>query len=579
MKHVFLAALLGCSPLFAQKSVTFDSLELHGFLDGVMETKLRDLHIAGAVVTVVHHGRTIFAKGYGLGDVARQVPVFPDSTLFRIGSVSKLFVWVSVMQLVQQGKLDLHTDVNRYLTGLQIPDTYPQPVTLANLMSHTAGFEDRLISLFAKDESQLRPLADILNEKFPARVRPPGVHASYSNHGTALASVIVEQVSGMNFNTYVEKNILGNLVMNRTTFRQPVPASLPATPSLGYTWQGVDFQEKPFEFVPLYPAGAASATGRDMANLMIALLNQGRLAPYRLLDSAVWKNMLTPLHRHHPQVNPARHGIMDLSQNGVEIVGHGGATFWFHSLVALFPGQQLGIFVSANTDRGAGVGNQLLEEFTDHYFPEQELRQPIRTDTDQLGQFTGTYLSNRHAVADLTSVISLFSPLRISYADSGRLRVQTGNDQFYIVPLDSLLFREERSSQTLAFQKNKGRVTHLFLGGLPIVAFDKVTGWPAPDTQLLVFIAVLLTAVLTLLFWPLTSLLRRGYQPLLRTRQSLPYLAKIFAWSNFLLWLIFVGGFALLAGDPKVIVYGVPMSVKVLLVLPLLMVGTSRTQP
>lgn len=571
MKRAILILLLGWSCAHAQTTVVFDSLEVHGFLDGVMETKLRDQHIAGAVLTVVHNGKVIFSQGYGYGNVSRQEPVFPDSTLFRIGSISKLFVWISVMQLVQQGKLDLNANVNQYLTDFKVPDTYPQPITLQHLMTHTAGFEDLLIGLFGRETDRLKTPAEILKGNLPSRVRPPGAYASYSNHGTALAAVIVEQVSGMNFNTYVEKNILGNLMMNRTTFRQPVPSSLPGTASVGYTWQKGDFEANGFEFVPLYPAGSASATGRDMANLMIALLDQGRLAPFRLLDSITWRQMLAPLHRHHPHVNPMRHGLVDISQNGVEIIGHGGATLLFHSLLAVFPAQQIGLFVSTNTNKGAGLGNQILEEFTDHYFPEQTLAQTVQLGREHLSQFAGVYLSNRHPHRDFTKVVSLLSSVRISIADSNRLRIQRGVDINYYVPLDSMLFREARSSRTIAFEKKNGKITKLFFGDLPIVVFNKVYGWYSPDMQLFTFLFIFVMALLTLLFWPITFYIRRGYQPLLRTRQSLPLLAKVFAWSNYCIWLIFVAGVSAVLSEPANFLFGISVSVKVLLVLPLTM--------
>jgi CubicO group peptidase (beta-lactamase class C family) len=575
MKNFLGLLVLVGSIACGQAPVVFDTLELRGFVDGVMKTKMRDKPVAGAVVAVVHQGKLIFAKGYGWGDVKNQIPVFPDSTLFRIGSISKLFVWISVMQLVQQGKLDLDADVNRYLTDFKIPNTYPEPITLKNLLTHTAGFEDIVINLFAKDPSKLLPLAEILKKELPGRVRPPGTHASYSNHGTGLAALLVERASGLNFHDYVEKNILANLVMNRTTFRQPVPASLAATASRGYVWQDGVFQQKEFEFVPLYPVGAASATGTDMANLMIALLDQGKKAPYRLLDSAVWKKMQEPLHRHHPRVNPMRYGLMDFSQNGETIIGHGGDTFWFHSLLAVFPERQLGLFVSFNTDKGGGAYSEVLEEFVDHYFPDRDLSPALQVSRSYLQQFSGTYLGNRYPHRDLTKMAALFTQAKISAVDSTRLRLQMGDAVDYFVPVDSLVFREATSSDIIVFEKKNGRVTALFLGGLPIFVFDKVAGWAAPDTQVLVLGLVLLVALLTLLFWPITYFIRRGYQPLLRTRQSLPFLAKLFAWLNFLWWILFVVGMSFILSDPTSVVFGVSAALKVVLALPLVMIANT----
>jgi CubicO group peptidase (beta-lactamase class C family) len=123
---------------------------LAGYFDTAVPDGLKQNHVPGAVVSVVAGDRTVFAKGYGLADAEDGVPFDPDRSLVRIASITKLFTWTAVMQQVQAGRLDLHTDVNHYLTAFKIPSTYPQPVTLQNLMDHTAGFEDRIIGTGAR---------------------------------------------------------------------------------------------------------------------------------------------------------------------------------------------------------------------------------------------------------------------------------------------------------------------------------------------------------------------------------------------------------------------------------------------
>src|SRR4051812_3310414 len=149
-----------------------DRVELAAFLDGVMTANLRDKHVAGATVAVVKDGQVFFTKGYGWADAARRAPVSGDSTLFRIGSISKLFTWTSVMQLVEQGKLDLDTDVNRYL-DFKIPATYPQPITLRSIMTHSPGFEEDGRDLIAEDSVHIYGLGPWVKSHVPARVRPP----------------------------------------------------------------------------------------------------------------------------------------------------------------------------------------------------------------------------------------------------------------------------------------------------------------------------------------------------------------------------------------------------------------------
>src|SRR5437016_12560259 len=172
------------------------------FLDALIPSQLQNRNIAGAVVSVVKDGQVLFAKGYGYADFSAKKPVLANQTLFRPGSISKLFTAIAVMQLVEQGKLDLDRDVSEYI-DFAIPKTYPEPVTLRRLLTHTAGFEERLKNLFVPSVREMRPIRDYLIEAMPARVFPPGQVPSYSNYGLTLAGFIVERVSGESFEKYI----------------------------------------------------------------------------------------------------------------------------------------------------------------------------------------------------------------------------------------------------------------------------------------------------------------------------------------------------------------------------------------
>ena len=223
-----------------------DRTELEGFLDGVIGTFLLDKHIAGATVSVVKDGALFFAKGYGYADVEKRQPVDPERTLFRIGSVSKLFTWTAVMQLVEQGKLDLHTDINQYL-DFQIPDTYPEPITLTHVLTHTPGFEEDGRELITTDSA--KAMGPWLESHMPERVRPPGVYSSYSNWATAAAGYIVGRQAGTSWDEYIEANILAPLGMTHTTGRQPLPEHLSADMSQGYRWKGGRYQPEKWEII------------------------------------------------------------------------------------------------------------------------------------------------------------------------------------------------------------------------------------------------------------------------------------------------------------------------------------------
>ena len=202
-----------------------DAAELPAFLDSLLAQQLAENHIAGAAVAVVKDGQVLVTKGYGYADVENGIPVDPQETMFYIGSVGKFFTWTAVMQLVEQGKLDLDADINTYL-DFRIPDTYPQPITLKHLLTHTPGFEDRFFENLSLDAADVLPEREWLMTHMPARVRPPGDVAAYSNYGTQLAGYIGARAAGQSYMAYIQEHILDPLGMERSTAYSPLPPEL-----------------------------------------------------------------------------------------------------------------------------------------------------------------------------------------------------------------------------------------------------------------------------------------------------------------------------------------------------------------
>src|SRR5262249_40123424 len=307
-----------------------DPRELAAFFDGVLSQQLSMYHIPGATVAVVKDGQLLFAKGYGSADIAHNRAVQADDSLFRVGSVSKLFVWTAVMQLKEAGKLELTTDVNHYLKTFRIPDTYPgQPITLAHLLTHTAGFEDRGIGNDAGDAARLQPLRALLPPHLPARVRPPGQFTSYSNYGAILAAYIVEQASGQSFEQYVQEHILTPLGMRHSSFHQPLPPELASHVATGYSFAGSAYTAQPFEYVQVWPAGSLSATATDMARFMIAHLQNGRFGETRILQDATAQEMHAQHFANDPRVPGLDWGFYEQRIDGQRLIEHGGDIQWF----------------------------------------------------------------------------------------------------------------------------------------------------------------------------------------------------------------------------------------------------------
>ena len=316
-----------------------DPEEFETFLDPLVTELMDANHIPGAAITVVKDGQIFFAKGYGYADVERGTAATADTTIFRTGSLSKVFTWTAVMQLVEQGKLDLNTDVNTYLNHFQIPPTFGQPITLAHLMTHTAGFEDQITdgAIYVSADAY-QPLEDFLTEKIPARIFPPGQVVAYSNYGAALAGEIVAEVSGEPFEQYIANHILEPLGMDHSTFLQPLPSEMIQNAAVGYD---IDDKGVPhagsFEFIQVQPAGALSATATDVAHFMIAHLQNGLFGDIRILQAASAQDMRRQHYAFNPQLPGMTRGFAEAYRNNIHFVFHPGSLERSSSLLALLP--------------------------------------------------------------------------------------------------------------------------------------------------------------------------------------------------------------------------------------------------
>jgi CubicO group peptidase (beta-lactamase class C family) len=491
------------TPPSATRGIT-DRAELEAFLDGVMVANLGDKHVAGATVAVVKDGELLLAKGYGWADPDRRTSVSAERTLFRIGSVSKLFTWTAVMQLVEQGKLDLDTDVNRYL-DFEIPSTYPQPITLRHIMTHTPGFEEDGRDLIGDDSTTIVPLRTWLATHIPGRVRPPGTYSSYSNYATALAGYIVERVSGTSYDDYIEQRILAPLGMTQTTARQPLPAKYATDMSGGFKWDGGRFESQKFEIVHPAPAGSVGSSATDMARFMLAHLGNGAYDGQRILAESTAVLMHTRAFTHDPRIPGFALGFYEKSSHGLDIIGHGGDTRWFHSDLALIPSERLGVFVSYNTASGGELSfGPFLRQFLDHYYPITPAAPPTLADAaEQAKRVAGEYQFNRRSFTTFQAALGLAGAVSVSAGDSGRVVVRSPLGQSHLVPVGPMLYRDAMGDDLVSFKAGPdGAVRHAFLGVAPMMAMERVPWYASPKLHwvvlglgVLVFVGTILAAV------------------------------------------------------------------------------------
>lgn len=549
-----------------------DPAELETFLDGLMADQLATYHIPGAVISVVKDGELFFAKGYGFADLEVRQPVDPERTLFRVGSVSKLVTWTAVMQLVEQGRLSLDTDVNEYI-DFTIPATFPEPITIRHLLTHTPGFEDRGQNLFKLDPQAVPSLQSYLKDNLPARVFPPGRLAAYSNYGAALAGYIVERVSGLPFAEYVAQNIFAPLGMEHSTFVHPLPAGLLPDMSKGYNYVNGAYVKGEFEFVTGYPAGSLSATAADMARFMIAHLQNGRYNETQILEEATAQRMHQQLFTPDPRLEGLGYGFFISTMNGHTVVSHGGDTMLFHSALALIPDQNVGVFVSTNGTGGIPTGEAVLRAFMNRYYPADEPAAvtPPAGFRERIAPYLGQYTLARSNFTTFEKLITGLSPIVATLNDEGYLVVSImGDTQQFVEVEPGLLQGRYDQAQKLVYRMGEsGR--HLLLPSAPF-AFIKTPWYGTLSLHglLLVFSLGLLLAALV--GWPVAALANR------RERSQSPLWARLARWAAvlfallalaFLFWLVTVFSDVLPAYGVPAIYYGAPAGMNAWMSVPL----------
>ncbi len=515
----------------AQASAPLTRADVEAWLDGYLPYALERGNIAGAVVVIVKDGQVLLQKGYGYADVGARKPVDAETTMFRPGSVSKLFTWTAVMQQVEQGKIDLDHDVNEYL-DFKIPPFQGKPVTMRNLMTHTGGFEEWIKNLIGAEPTPEIPLRTMLAGHVPARIFPPGQVPAYSNFGATLAGYIVQRVSSQTFDDYVEQHIFAPLNMQHASFREPLPPKLAPLMSKGY--ELASGPPKPFEIVHPAPAGSSSVSGADMAHFLIAHLQDGEYDGQRILQTTTAQAMHNTVTTIIPPLHNMLLGFYQMDRNGHKIVGHAGDTRWFHSEFYLYPDDHVGVFVSLNSVGSGGspgsIRHALYAGFTDRYFPgpgPQGHVDPATARADA-AKIAGHYLSSRREQTNFLSLLNLIGQSKISADQDGHitasnvLGVSSQPKQFEeIAPF---VWREIDGKERLAAKLESGAVAMWGEDSDSAVEVSQPAPWYENAGWLLpALIASVAALLLTGLLWPVTAIVRRRYNAAFALRGASAY--------------------------------------------------------
>lgn len=477
--------------------------ELEAFVDGLVKDAMQRDHIAGVTVSVVQNGQVALKKGYGLASLNPARPVDPDRTLFRIGSISKTFTWIAVMKQVEAGRIRLDQPINLYLPPrLRVPDQgFDTPIRVVNLMDHSPGFEDRLLGqLFEENFNHVRPLELYLRQERPKRVRAPGLASSYSNYGAALAGEAAAWISGKPYERLIEDEILGPARLAHTTFREvhpakdglppPMPAALAADISDPFRWSGAGFQRRSYEFIEqIAPAGAASSTAGDMARYMLLQLGNGTLDGVTIYGPATAQAFRTPIRPGPPGINGWTHGlIVETLPGGHKAYGHDGGTLSFYSNMVVVPDLNLGLFISTNTESGAGLSARFAPAVVRQFYAKPQIAP--RPGSPELAQqadvFSGDYVGTRRAYSGLEGFVMRVARagVKVGVSPDGHLILSDlGGASAYVPdgPVEDGRFIAPQDESRLVFLMKDGRATGFLPSGNGLL-YERAATWERPST-------------------------------------------------------------------------------------------------
>lgn len=550
--------------------------ELQDGMDDLLEEVMAENDVAGATVAVVEGDEIVHTGGYGYADAEAGEPVEPDETAFMVGSVAKLFVWTAVMQGVEDGTLELDEPVGTYLDDYEFEGD--DEVTLEHLGTHTPGYEDRIEGLFVADHEEIDDWEGKLEDEMPAQVREPGETAAYSNHGTALAGLVVQEAYDEPFEEHVDDEILEPLEMEQSTFEQPVPEDRHL--SQGHVPLGDGHQTDDPAIVGVPPAGSMSATATDMGTFATMKLQSGSLETddgeaVEILEAESVDEMFDQRATNHPELVGVGYGYMTGEYRGERIVWHTGGTEYFQTLFVLFPEHDSALFVSFNTPAPGLV--DVLDGYVDAGLegvevPEDE-RQPNPETAERADQLEGEYRSTGFQTTH-EKLLTLGNTVTVTVTDEGVLELSgfTGETSEWVETDEPGVFEPRNPGDASPGATGLAIDGDTMYMDAPSPPLERLSWYETTPFQGGLAAVSLFALLSTILVWPVSAYRRRGLGEM-RAHLTRPRLAVL--GSLGLLGLFVLGLVASVVLDPNQFIYGYSLVLRLTLaVLPLVAVGS-----
>lgn len=537
---------------------TFASTEkrLSEFVDTYFERKMKEDHVPGAVISIVKDGKIQLLKGYGFADLEKKTPVDPNQTVFRVGSLAKLFTATSMMQLYERGLLDLNKDIKEYIPELKLEYINHLPVTSHHLLTHTAGFYEKLYAI-GRDQKKQLPLSTAIQTYLPKLERVPGKEIQYSNHGMSLAGYMVERISKQTFEAYAKENIFKPLNMQSTSF---YPSDTIAERlAKSYSYADGNFIPIPYSHIHFIPSGALNSTAVDMSHFMIAHLQNGKFENERILTEKTSKFMHSQKFTSHEDFPGTAYGFFERFHNGLHLIEHNGGMDGFHSNFHLLPSENTGIFISANSDSGYSLIHEFIDEYLDFAYPSGKntaTKMSNPNPKEELQQVSGYYVPNEAFTNDPTMFLLNLKTFKITAMNDGELAYGSNGSTETFFETNPYLFTTKNGGQSLYFNKEHNVIT---FNGAPSVAFHQMPAFYHPFVHIGILLSFAMIYPIQLVFTLLSFLYRK-----LRKR------AYEFDWISSLVSVLFIVYFLFIISTPELFINEIPIWSYPLLSLPVI---------
>lgn len=556
MKQIFLLLALICNlKSLAQTNGNYYSPSA---FDAIFNSQIDKKTARGISFAFVADGKILFEKGYGYSDMKLTKPVDAVNTVFSTASVSKIFTSLSLLQLQEKGKCKISDEVNKYLTNYKLRNRFATPVTLFNLMTHTAGFEDKFVGGLTPDASKIIPLEKYFEKSLPAIVMEPGTQISYSNHGGALAGLMAEKISGVSFDKYVQENIFNPLEMQHSSFFQPVPTNLQSNMVRG------EYQQPYFN---PYPAGACVTTADDMGKLIISLLNDNKI-----LSSESLKQIFSKQWSADPAMPGMGLGFMQSVIKGQEVFFHTGDAGQ-HSLLFLVPQKKIGLYVVytniANGSPKDDLINFVMNGFSSSPF---KLPSPPADFAQRAAEYEGNYRSNQYSRTTFEKLGVLPNQFTVSAKPDNSLFIEMlgGEISAALIEIKKDLFISSDSAYFCFIRNKENKITGIQLAGnlSDPSGFEKINWWDNVKFHGGLFIFIVLIVIIRI-FWSIVSGIKKLINRNKKKGEEGKITKKVWLATGLLSWtlaILFIASLVSIVFVPKPI-YQIPTPINVTLFL------------